>query len=108
MTGVVRLIEHSGSQEKAVNVFVLANDRIQSDTPIKLTYAGEVTAQVMGKAQPLTEYEGQIGGELWGPGTSVVQINSQGLVVSVRGKLNPRFEFNIGNYKENESWPSRR
>jgi hypothetical protein len=108
-TGIVRLFENSSSPSKAVTVIVLTNDKIHGDTPVELAYKGEITAQVMGKAQRVAEYEAQIGGDdqWWGPGPVVLQVNPQGFVLSVRGKLDPAFAFTIGNYKEYESWQPR-
>lgn len=111
MTGIVRLTEHNHSEDNAVNVYVMLDNKIHAGRPIQLTYAGKETARVMGKAQPVTEYEVWMGSE---PGAwvlselSVLQVTSQGLVTSVRGKSNPGLGFAISNYKEYESWlPSR-
>jgi hypothetical protein len=113
LTGVLRLIEHNDSADSTVNVFVIVEGGIHRDLPIKLTYAGDVTVPVMGKEQSVTEYEGQVGkftlSEVWGlPGLSILQVNSQGLVVAVREKLNPTVRFSISNYKEYASWQPRR
>lgn len=111
MTGIVRLTEHNHSEDNAVNVYIMLDNKIHAGEPIQLTYAGKETANVMGKSQPVTEYEVWTGSE---PGAwvlsklSVLQVTSQGLVASIRGKSDPGFGYAISNYKEYEPWlPSR-
>jgi len=110
-TGIVRLTEQNHSEDNAVNVYTMLDNKIRAGRAIQLTYAGKRTANVMGKSQPVTEYE------VWTrskPGEwvlskfSVLQVTSQGLVASIRGKSEPGFGYAISNYKEYESWlPSR-
>lgn len=112
MTGIVSLTERNHSEDNAVNVYVMLDNKIQAGRPIQLTYRDKQTARVMDKAQPVTEYEVWNGGSEPGAWVlselSVVQVTSQGVVASVRGKSNPELGFAVGNYKEYESWvPSR-
>jgi len=109
MTAIVRLTQHNHSEDNAVNVYIMLDNKIHPGQPIQLTYAGTETANVMGKSQPMTEYEVWTGSE---PGAwvltklSVLRVTSQGLVTSVSGKSDPGFA--MSNYKEYESWlPSR-
>jgi len=86
--GIVRLTEHNHSEDKAVNVYTMLDNKIHAGQPIQLTYAGKETANVMGKSQPVAEYEVWTGSE---PGAwvlnklSVLQVTSQGLVANIRG-----------------------
>jgi hypothetical protein len=89
----------------------MVDNKIRPGQEIQLTYAGKRTANVMGKSQPVTEYEvwtGSKPGE-WGLNKlSVLQVTTQGLVANIRGKSEPGFGYAISNYKEYESWlPSR-
>jgi hypothetical protein len=110
-TGIVRLTEQNHSEDNAVNVYTMLDNKIRAGQAIQLTYAGKRTANVMGKSQPVTEYEvwtGSKPGEWVLSRFSVLQVTSQGLVVSIRGKSDPGFGYAISNYKEYESWrPSR-
>jgi hypothetical protein len=107
MTGIVRLTEHNDAEGNAVNMYEMVDNKIHSGHPIQVTLTGRRTAIVMGKAQPVTEYEVWMGGK---PGEwvlselSVLQVTSQGLVASVRGKSHPGLGFAITNYKEYEPW----
>lgn len=124
MTEIVRSNEHIHSEDNAVDVYTTGLDnkihvgqpiqldnKVHAGHPIQLTYAGKRTANVMGKSQPVTEYEvwtGNRPGEWVLAKLSVLQVTSQGLVVSIRGKSDPAFGYAISNYKEYESWlPSR-
>jgi hypothetical protein len=111
MTGIVRLTEHIHSEDNAVNVYMMLDNKIHAGEPIQLTYAGKQTANVMGKSQPVTEYEvwtGSKPGEWVLSKLSVLQVTSKGLVASIREKSDPGFGYAISNYKEYESWlPSR-
>lgn len=110
-TGIVRLTEQNHSEDNAVNVYTMLDNKISSGQAIQLTYAGKRTANVMGKSQPVTEYEvwtGSKPGEWVLSKFSVLEVTSQGLVASIRGKSEPGFGYAISNYKEYESWlPSR-
>jgi hypothetical protein len=78
---------------------------------LHLSYAGEVSANVIGKTQSIVQYEGLIGGKdyLWGLGYCLVQVTPGGLVVAVRKESIPGgVGFAISNYKEYETWPIRR
>jgi hypothetical protein len=112
MTGIVRLTEHNHSEDDAVNVYAMLDNKLRAVGPIQLTYAGKQTATVMDKAQPVTEYEVWNGGREPGAWVlselSLLQVTSQGLVASIRGKSDPRLGYAISNYKEYASWlPSR-
>ena len=112
MTGILRLTERNHSGDTAVNVYAMLDDKLRAVAPIQLTFVGKQTATVMDKTQPVTEYEVWNGGPE--PGSwvlnelSLLQVTSQGLVASVHGKSHPEFGFATRNYKEYESWPSRR
>jgi hypothetical protein len=110
-TGIVRLNERHHSEDNAINVYTMLDNKIRAGRAIQLTYAGKRTANVMGKFQAVTEYE------VWReskPGEwvlstlSVLLVTSQGLVARIRGKSEPGLGYAISNYKEYESWlPSR-
>jgi hypothetical protein len=111
MTGIVRLIQHNHSEDNAVNVYLMLDNEIRASEPIQLTYSGNETANVMGRSQPITDYEvwnGRKPGEWVLSDLSVLQVTAQGLVASIHGKTDPSFGYAISNYKEYESWlPSR-
>jgi hypothetical protein len=110
-TGIIRLTEQSHSEDNAVNVYTMLDNKLRVGQAIQLTYAGKRTANVMGKSQPMTEYEvwtGSKPGEWVLSKFSVLQVTSQGLVASIRGKSEPGFGYAISNYKEYESWPPSR
>jgi hypothetical protein len=124
MTQIVRSNEHIHSEDNAVDVYTTGMDtkihvgqpiqldnKVHAGHPIQLTYAGKRSANFMGKSQPVTEYEvwtGNRPGEWVLAELSVLQVTSQGLVVSIRGKSDPAFGYAISNYKEYEPWlPSR-
>jgi hypothetical protein len=110
-TGIVRLTEQNHSDDNAVNVYTMLNNKIRSGQEIQLTYVGKRTANVMGKSQPVTEYEvwtGSKPGEWVLSKFSVLQVTTQGVVASIHGKSEPGLGYAISNYKEYESWlPSR-
>jgi hypothetical protein len=112
MTGIVRLTERNHSEDDAVNVYGMLDNKLRAVAPIQLTYAGKQTATVMDKAEPVTEYEVWNGGREPGAWVlselSLLQVTSQGLVSSIRGKSNPGLGYAINNYKEYAPWlPSR-
>jgi len=129
MTGVVHLTERNHSENAVVNVYTTycapheperdlkameawPDTRVCSGRPIQLTYSGKPTVRLLGKTQTVTEYE------VWHAGSepgawvlnelSVLQVTSQGLVASIRGKSNPELGYAISNYKEYGSWMSSR
>jgi hypothetical protein len=110
-TGVFRLTKQNYSEDNAVKVYEMLDNKIRAGQAIQLTYVGERTANVMGKSQPVTEYEvwtGSKPGEWVLSKLSVLQVTSQGLVASIRGKSEPGSGYAMANYKEYESWlPSR-
>ena len=83
MTGVVRLASRNGTKDGVVNTYALTDGAkagdvgLESDSPIKIVFTGEETAQVMGKTQVVKKYE-------WGSDdVPVLRVTSQGLVVSL-------------------------
>jgi len=104
MTGVVRLASHNGTKDGVVNVYALTGEAkagdigLEADSPIKIVFTGEETAQVMGKTQVVKQYES-------GPDGFVLRVTSQGLVVSVTNGSDPDgVGFAISGYKEYEPW----
>jgi hypothetical protein len=61
-TGVVRLMEHTGTREALVNAYVIKDDEtggitLKPDRPTKLVLVGEEKANVLGKMQTVRRYE---------------------------------------------------
>jgi hypothetical protein len=103
MTGVIRLASRNGAKDGVVNVYALTNgDRaddisLEPDSPIKIVFTGDETAQVMGKTQVVKKYELELND------LSVLRVTSQGLVVSVSNGSD-QVEFAMTGYKEYEPW----
>jgi hypothetical protein len=103
MTGVVRLASRNGAKDGVVNTYALTDGAkagdigLEADSPIKIVFTGEETAQVMGKTQVVKKYELELND------LSVLQVTSQGLVVSVSNGSD-QVEFAITGYKEYEPW----
>src|ERR1700734_167884 len=61
-TGVVRLASRNGAKDGVVNVYALTDGAkppdigLKPDKPMKVVFAGEETAQVMGKTQVVKKY----------------------------------------------------
>ena len=111
MTSICRFIEHKVAEGNVVDVYAIVDGIIYVGRPVQLTYARNTTARVLGKEQPVTEYEVWIGGEagVWTLNDlSTLQVTSDGLVVSIRGKSHPELGYAITNYKEYERWPPHR
>jgi hypothetical protein len=112
MTEIVRLTGHNHSEDGAVSVYELLDNKLRAVAPIQLTYAGKQTATVMGKEQPVTEYKiwngGQEPGEWVLSWLSLLQVTSKGLAASIRGKSDSEFGYAVSKYKEYSPWlPSR-
>ncbi len=104
MTGVVRLASHNGTKDGVVNAYALTDGPkageigLEADSPIKIVFTGEETAQVMGKTQVVKKYE-------WGSDdVPVLRVTSQGLVVSLTNGSDPAIGFAVSGYKEYEPW----
>ena len=111
MTSICRFIEHKVAEGNVVDVYAMMDGKIYIGRPVQLTYAKNTTARVLGKEQPVTEYEVWMGGEdgAWTLNDlSTLQVTTDGLVASIRGKSNPELGYAIANYKEYERWPPHR
>lgn len=104
MTGVVALASRNNASKGIVNVYALMDGSklgeigLKPDSPIKIVFAGEETAQAMGKTQIVRKYE-------WGSNDiPVLRVTAQGLVASLSGKSNPAIVFEMSNYREYEPW----
>lgn len=104
MTGVVHLASRYGAKDGIVNVYALTDGAkvgdisLRPDTPMKIVFAGEETAEVMGKAQVVKKFE-------WGSNDfPVLRVTAQGLVASLTRKSDPAIGFEVSNYKEYEAW----
>jgi hypothetical protein len=102
MTGVVRLASRNGAKDGVVNVYAMTDGAkvgdigLKPDSPMKIVFTGEETAQVMGKTQVVKKYE-------WGSDdVAVLRVTAQGLVVSL--STGPAFGFAMSGYKEYEPW----
>ncbi len=61
-TGVIRVMEHTGTKEAVVNTYVIRDNdtggtTLKPDQPTKLTLMGEEKAKVLGKMQTVRRYE---------------------------------------------------
>ena len=107
MTGVVHLAS-SATANGIINVYALTDGTklgeigLKTDIPMKIVFAGEETAEVMGRTQIVRKYE-------WGANDlSVLRVTSEGLVAMLSGQSAPALGFAMSNYKEYEPWePSR-
>jgi hypothetical protein len=104
MTGVVRLASRNGAKDGVVNVYAMTDGAkigdigLKPDSPMKIVFTGEETAQVMGKTQVVKKYE-------WGSNdVSVLRVTAQGLVVSLSTRSDPAVGFAMSGYKEYEPW----
>jgi hypothetical protein len=104
MTGVVRLASRNGAKDGVVNVYAMTDGAkvddigLKPDSPMKIVFTGEETAQVMGKAQVVKKYE-------WGSNDiTVLRVTAQGLVVSLSKRSDPAVGLAMSSYKEYEPW----
>jgi hypothetical protein len=104
MTGVVRSASRNGTEDGVVNVYALTDGAkagdiaLEADSPIKIVFTGQETAQVMGKTQVVRKYEWE------SDDVPVLRVVSQGLVVSLTKESDPEVGFAMSGYKEYEPW----
>jgi hypothetical protein len=98
-TGVVRLMEHTGTSEALVNAYVIKDSEtggiiLKPDRPTKLVLVGEEKANVLGKMQTVRRYEEQ-------DSHSVLLVTMDGLVAaaSLNGPADS-VRFAISNYQQ--------
>ena len=104
LTGAVHLASDSKVKDGSINVYALTSGinpgdiALKLDNPMKIVFAGEETAQVLGKTQKVRKYK-------WGPkNRTILQVTLQGLVVSLSNGADPSAGFAISNYREYEPW----
>ena len=100
-TGVVRLMEHTGTTEAMVNAYVIKDNEtggiiLKPDRPTKLALVGEEKANVLGKMQTVRRYEERDSAD-----HSVLLVTMDGIVAaaSVNGPANS-VRFAISNYQQ--------
>jgi len=98
-TGVVRLMEHTGTRETLVNAYVIKDNEtggitLKPDRPTKLALVGEEKANVLGKMQTVRRYEER-------DSHSVLLVTMDGLVAaaSLNGTADS-VRFEISNYRQ--------
>jgi hypothetical protein len=104
MTGVVGLASRNGAKDGVVNVYAMTDgDKVgdiglKPDSPMRIVFTGEETAQVPGKTQVIKKYE-------WGStDVPVLRVTAQGLVVSLSKGSDSASGFAVSGYKEYEPW----
>jgi hypothetical protein len=100
LTGAVRQMEHTGTRETTISVYVIKDTKpdeitLDPDKPMTLAFVGEERANVMDKMQTVRRYE-----ERGSADHLVLLVTRDGLVASLGGKANSAAGFAMGNYKE--------
>jgi hypothetical protein len=100
-TGVVRLMEHTGTSETLVNAYVIKDNEaggiiLTPDRSTKLALVGEEKANVLGKMQTVRRYEERDSAD-----RSVLLVTMDGLVAaaSLNGPANSA-RFAMSNYQQ--------
>lgn len=102
LTGVIRVMEHTGTREAVVNSYVIKDNdtggiTLKPDRPMKLTLTGEEKANVLGKIQTVRRYEDRDSGE-----HTVLLVTTDGLVAvaSLGATALDSARLAMGNYQE--------
>jgi len=100
LTGAVRQMEHTGTRETTISVYVIKDTKpdeitLEPDKPMTLVFVGEEKANVMGKLQTVRRYEERASSD-----HPVLLVTMDGIVASLSGKANSAAGFAISNYHE--------
>jgi len=100
LTGAIRQMEHTGTKETTVSVYVIKDTKpdeitLDLDKPMTLAFVGEEKANVMDKMQTVKRYQERGSADHW-----VLLVTTDGLVASLSGEAKSAARFAMGNYKE--------